>query len=137
MSCSFHWSGLDELREALRHLPEELTAEAGHIVEAATNAAETTIKGGYPPGELQDSVYSVVNLDGFHVIGVVRVTSPIAWIFENGTQARHTELGLDRGSMPPAHVFIPAMIAGRLWMYPQLKELLERNGLVVSGEAED
>jgi hypothetical protein len=59
--------------------------------------------------------------------------SPLAFIYENGTQVRHTELGYNRGRMPPAHVFVPAMIRHRKRMYELLREMLKRKGLKVTG----
>ncbi len=134
---SFTFDGLAELREELRRLPAELTGEAGHIIEAATNAATHEIKAGYPvrTGELRDHVEGSVVTSGFAVVGTVRNTSPLAYIFENGTQARHTALGADRGVMPPGHVFIPAIARERRRMYEDLKDLLVRHGLEVSGDA--
>jgi hypothetical protein len=61
--------------------------------------------------------------------------SPHAWMFENGTQARHTAIGANRGAMPPGHVFIRIAIIKRKQMYAQLRGLLERHGLKVTGHA--
>jgi len=137
MSCTFTWDGLDELLAALRAMPAELTGEAGHIVEGTLNAAAGEIKAGYPPGELQDKLEWDVTTNGFGVIGVIKNTSPVAWLFEHGTQARHTALGLDRGAAPAAHAFVPPILRQRQKMYEAFKALLDRHGLVVSGEAED
>jgi hypothetical protein len=71
----------------------------------------------------------------FSAGAIVKNTAKHAWIFENGTQARHNDLGANRGSMPPGHVFIPAVIKRRRIMYQQLRALLERHGLKVSGDA--
>jgi len=137
MSCAWKWEGLEELRAALRTLPADLAGEAYHIVDGTVNAAAGEIKAGYPPGELQDKLDWDTTTDGFGVRGIIQNTSPIAWLFEHGTQARHTALGLNRGAAPAAHVFVPAIVRQRLKMYDALKAMLERHGLVVSGEAED
>jgi hypothetical protein len=131
------WNGLAELREALRNLPEELTGEAGHIIEGAANAAAADVKAAYPvrTGNLRDHVFvSHQDKGRFSAGAVVKNTAKHAWLFENGTQARHNDLGANRGSMPPGHVFIPAMIKRRRIMYQQLRALLERHGLKVTGE---
>ena len=138
MSASVRWSGLDELRAQLRALPADLTAEASHIVQAAANAAEVEIKAAYPvrTGRLRDHVIQTHFEGGKFSTGVVlKNTSPLAWIYENGTQARHSAIGAFRGSMPPGHVFIPRVIRARGWMYAQLSDLLVRHGLRVSGDA--
>jgi hypothetical protein len=131
------FDGLEELKAALRSLPADLTGEGGHIVEAETNAAEGQIKRGYPvrTGHLRDGVSSEIKTTGFSVSGIVKNTARHAYIFENGTQARHNEIGANRGSMPPGHVFIPTVIERRRVMYAELKDLLVRHGLKVSGDA--
>ena len=56
MPVTVTWTGLDELRETLRRLPQDLVAEASHIVEAAANGAHAEVKGSYPrwTGNLRD-----------------------------------------------------------------------------------
>lgn len=131
------FDGLAELRAALRQLPQELTGEGSHIVEGAANGAAAEIKGKYPrvTGHLIDGV-EVDFVHGQFVAGaIVRNKAKHAFIFENGTQVRHTELGANRGAMPPGHVFVPAMIRKRRRMYEDLKAMLTRHGLQVSGNA--
>lgn len=135
-----YFPGLEELKAELRRLPEDLTGEAGHIVEGAANGAVVDIKQGYQAhsrsGNLVDHVF-VSRFEGgkFSVGYIVKNTAPHAWIFENGTQARHTELGEFRGAMPPGRVFIPAAIRARRKMYDALKAMIARHGLEVSGDA--
>lgn len=140
-TASFDWSELAELREALRRLPEELGGEAAHIVEATTNAAAADIKAAYPrvTGNLSDGLAWGVEANRFGAAGYVRNTAPHAYLFENGSEARHyiTKRGARHltGRMPPAHAFIPVMQRRRRAMYGQLKALMERHGLMVSGDA--
>jgi Bacteriophage HK97-gp10, putative tail-component len=132
------FEGLDELRAALRNLPTHLAAEASRPVQGAANAAAASIKAGYPvrTGKLRDHLI-VETIDApFQAGALVKNTARHAAIFEYGTQARHTAIGANRGSMPPGHVFIPAIVRARRRMYEDLKGLLERNGLQVSGDAE-
>ncbi len=130
--------GLDELRAALRRLPEELAAQASRIVMANANAAAFEIKTGYAShrisGDLQDKVQVEHVAMGRGGAGS-RVTnsSKIANIFENGTMVRHTARGYNRGASPPGHVFIPAITRWRRRMYEELAALLVRNGLEVTG----
>ena len=129
--------GLDELRAALRRLPDELTMEASRIVEGAANGAAADIKAAYPvrTGNLRDHIVVTHREKGKWAAGaIVKNTAKHAWMFENGTQARHNAIGANRGSMPPGHVFIPRVIKARRLMYQQLRDLLERKGLRVTGE---
>ena len=133
------FTGLEELKAALRALPAELTAEASHIIEGAANAVAYDIKAAYPvyTGNLRDHLTVTHQARGrFGAAALVQNTAKHAWIFENGTQARHTQFGANRGAMPPGRVFIPRMIKARRAMYERLKDLLVRHGLRVTGEAE-
>lgn len=142
MSTTLRFEGLDELRAELRTLPAHLTGEGGHLVEAATNGAAVLIKAEYGKhrvtGDLVDKVTSDVETSGFGVIGTVKSGSTLAYIFENGTEARHyiTVNGQKHltGRMPPMHIFVPTMQRERRRMYAQLKALLERAGLEVSDD---
>lgn len=137
MSASVKWNGLDELRAALRTLPADLTAEASFLVEGAANGAAAEIKAAYPvrTGTLRDGLIVSHREKGkFSAGAIVKNTSKHAWLFESGTQARHTALGANRGSMPPGHVFLPIVIRKRRQLYGQLKALLQRHGLTVRGE---
>lgn len=138
MSARVTWDGLAELREQLRNLPADLTDEARDIVTDTANAAAAEVEAGYPSrtGDLRSKVRVVVEHGGqFGVSVVVKNTSPLAQIFESGTQARHTALGANRGAMPPGRVFVPVMVRRRRVMYERLQEILTRRGLTVSGSA--
>lgn len=135
---SIQWTGLEELKAQLRTLPSDLTAEASGIVNGAGNSAKQEIEGAYPErtGDLRNHVsLSTQSLGQFGAGVVVKNTSKHASIFENGTQARHTAIGANRGSMPPGRVFIPIASRWRRQMYEQFKAMLVRHGLTVSGDA--
>lgn len=131
------FEGMDEFLNALRNLPEHLTEEATNIVDDTVHAAESAIRSGYPSraGELKRKLTSKVMKSGVSVVGKVQNTSRHALPFETGTQARHTALGANRGAMPPGHVFFPIVDRYRRQMYERLKDLLVREGLLVSGDA--
>lgn len=140
-SNQFVFEGLAELKEALRNLPGELTGEASHIVQGAANGATASIKANYArvSGNLVDGVSVEFSRDGFSAGATVKSKSPHAWMYENGTQVRHTDAGANRGRMPPAppgRAFIPAMIKARRRMYEQFATMLDRHGLVVTGSAD-
>lgn len=133
------FDGLADLKAALRNLPAELTGEASNLVTATANAAAVEIRSGYAKhtrsGRLQGGVIVTrVNQGKYAAGAIVKNTAPHAVIFENGTQARHTALGANRGSMPPGRVFVPVVMRKRREMYQALKALLERKGLLVSGQ---
>lgn len=142
MSAVVSWFGLAELKQQLERLPEELTVEATHIVEGAANAAAFGARSGYAAhrvtGNLQEHVVVVPGRNrGPWTTGfIVKNTARHAVIFENGTEARHTKQGWNRGRMPPGNVFIPAMMRARFAMYLELTAMLVRHtGWRVSGSA--
>ncbi len=134
----FAIEGFADFREALRSLPPELSGEAGRLVEASTNAATAAIKAGYhvKSGNLAGHVYSTIQRNGAGAIGTVKNTAKHAWIYENGTQARHyvTVNGVQHltGRMPPFHVFVPAMLRERRRLDNDLADVLVRAGLEVT-----
>ncbi len=120
----FVFDGLEEFRAQLRALPAELAAEAE--IDAA-----------YPEraGALRKGLTVKHETSAFGATAIVRNTAPHAEEFENGTQARHTALGANRGAMPPGHVFVPIITRHRRAMYQALGAMLTRVGFVVSGSA--
>lgn len=135
--------GLAELRAALRNLPKVLTGEASHVVEGAANGAASTVKSNYARGKTGNLIEGVVVEHGsfgqFAAGAIVKSKAKHAWIYENGTQVRHTAKGAHRGVMPapspPGRAFIPVMIKARKQMYLKLADLLKRHGLQVTGSA--
>lgn len=141
---SLVFEGLAQLKQDLLNLPTELQAEAGHIVQAHANAAAARIKDVYGDhwvtGELAQKVTVTYDLTtGVAASAVVQNTSRLAYIFENGTEARHyvTVNGKQHqtGKMPGFHVFIPRVMQERRNMYSDLKDLLVQKGLSVHGDA--
>lgn len=131
------WSGLEELKQQFRSMPAELTNEASGIVDRAGEYAKSSVIQGYPrrTGDLRNHVTLTHFENGkFGAGSILKNTAKHAWLFENGSQARHNDLGANRGAMPPGHVFVPAVIRWRKWMYGQLKDMLVRSGLTVTGD---
>jgi hypothetical protein len=146
-SNKFVFEGLEELKAALRTLPADLTAEASRIVEGeATGAAVTlrTIYGAHNiSGDLQDKVQVRPRTAGqFGVAWLVVNGSRIAWLFDNGSQARHYvtsrgnvhQTGKMWGKTPPTHAFVKTMVKARRVMYEKLADLMRRHGLTVTGQ---
>lgn len=128
--------GLAELTQALRELPAVLNQEAAGIVFGAADQAKDEIVAAYPEhtGNLKSHVTVSHSGGAFGTSAIVKNTAKHAWIFENGTQARHTAIGANRGSMPPGHVFIPIAIRKRREMVHNLAELVRREGFEVTGD---
>jgi hypothetical protein len=150
MPVRFVWTGLDELKAALRALPDTLRSEASTIVldEANTIAARVTdvYAAHRDTGDLADHVSVVKVTRGPYGVGAtVKSSGKISWLFDNGSQARHyvTASGADHatgqmwGKTTPPHTFVSNMQTGRREMWAQIAELLKREGLVVSGSADD
>lgn len=132
------WTGLAELQEELRKLPESLAGQAAGIVTAAARAAVGQVK--YPGGikdELNQGLrVDVVSAGKFGVKVVAKNTSKLAQIFEHGTAVRHIASGASRGQIAkptPGNYFLPPVIRNRRAMYERLKQMLVDNGLQVRG----
>jgi hypothetical protein len=137
VGARFRLDGLAELVDGLQQLTPELTTEAGQIIRDTGDAAANEILLAYPSrtGNLRKGVKVTRMAGQFSMTVIVKNTAKLASIFEDGSQARHTELGANRGSMPPGHVFVPIMMRRRRAMYAQLKALIASTGLTVSGDA--
>jgi hypothetical protein len=131
------------LRE-LRNLPDELAGDAGVIVSNAANEAAATIRSVYDQhrvtGNLSAGVRVIpASIGRFGVNFIVKSMAKHAWLFDNGSQARHWASGKSTGQMwgntAPTHVFVRTMIAARRRMYDRLGDLLRRKGLNVTGKA--
>jgi len=146
MKATFTWDGLTEFKQAMRNLPNHLAIEAATIVNTAATGAAAEIRNRYPvkTGNLRRGVQVRIQSKPGRAVALLQNTAPHAFIYESGTQARHysgtDKLGRryvmgSRGSMPPGHVFWPVYYARRRQMFDQLKTMLQREGLLVSGEA--
>jgi len=134
-SVKLTWSGLEELKAALRQLPEELTGEAANIIEGTWNGAALDVKSGYPSRTgLGRTVTVEHRRSRFGAVSIIRNTSPRALWYEVGTQVRHTSFGANRGAQRPGHVFYPPIRRARRKGLAELREMLIRHGLTVTGD---
>lgn len=136
------FDGLAELKAALRNLPQRLTQEASNIVEHTAQQMKDDVQAAYRAKVKEEVTGNLVNrvvisrsTGGFITGAVVKNNAPHAYIFEHGTQVRHTDLGYNRGRMPPGRVFVPIAVRRRREMFNALKSMVERNGLTVIGDA--
>jgi HK97 gp10 family phage protein len=142
MPATFVIDGLTELTEQLAQLPAALQAEARAITLQRANRAAARMREAYPQRtgdgnkSLRNRLKVTTEESNVSASAIVKNTSPLAAIFEFGTQARHNALGANRGAMPAGHVFIRIASEERRAMYNEdFRELLERAGLVVEGAA--
>jgi hypothetical protein len=137
---SVEWHGLEEYQALLKNFPASLVGETAHYADDAVNGAAVAIRQVYGAhrrsGNLQKRV-TVSNMSrGQFVVGkVLKSTAPHAALFEYGSQARHTNIGANRGSMPATPTFVPTVQKFRRGLYAQVTALLVRHGAVVSGNA--
>lgn len=131
------WDGMEEFKAALRQLPKELSGEGGDIVVEHAHTAGEDIRAHYEAsavsGNLAKHVKVEVESRAAGASAIVKSTAKHGIIYENGTQIRKTKGGLNRGAMPPAHVFIPTVIRERRAMVEDLKDLMRTKGLEVTG----
>lgn len=130
------WTGLNEYREQLRAMPQACTREAATMVEGAVNSAFVTISAVYGAhrhtGTLQRRLKIMpLRFRGELTTGLeLRSGSPIAWLFDNGSQARHHASGKSTGTMwgrtPPTHIFKKTVVQKRREMVMRLKDMVLR-----------
>jgi hypothetical protein len=138
MASSMRWDGLKEFREELRKLPEECRGEAAKVVEGEVNAAYVTVKRVYEAHRFTGFLSSKLAIQPLKVRGalttglVLKSGSPLAWLFDNGTQARHyiTVNGVTHqtGRMPGFHVFGRTVAFTRRKIRNLLIEMVRRHG---------
>jgi hypothetical protein len=146
MSAGVTLQGFDELRQALGAMPATLAAEASDVIDRHAQAAARDIAHAYPvwngppsyirgrlvtPEHLRDSVEVVPGSSAFKARYLVRSTSPLVYIFENGTEERENGNFAGRGAMPAGEVFIPRAIAHREAMTRELMAMVARHGFLV------
>jgi hypothetical protein len=141
----FVFEGLDELKEALRNLPSELTGEASHDVEAAANGAAAILKSEYHrvSGKLRDGVDVTFGRDQFSTGAIVKSKSPshgsMTTVHKRGTTPRRAARSIRPGPCGVRRrrpMFRAHHDCETPRMYERLKALLTRHGLLVSGDGE-
>ena len=134
MSAEVRWTGLHELIQTLTNAPGELREEGFEIVREAANQASREIVAAYPvgpSGNLRARV-RVETLESTLLIAKVISAAPHSHLYEFGTTERKTDSGASRGRMPKAPVTPDVAQKWRVWMYEQLKALVERKGFSLS-----
>jgi hypothetical protein len=144
------FAGLDELRAALRDLPDALTGDAKTIVLSHGDRAAANIQMGYPVGPSTPNheggnlkagvrVRTLSGTGRFYAGVEVQSRAPHAKLYEFGTAGERSFNGANRGQMPPApadRAFLPELIRERRAMEGDFVDLLSRAGLDVSGGGE-
>jgi len=143
------WDGMAEYREALRTLPEACAVEAHHIIEGEVNAAYVMISAVYGAHRKTGTLQKRLTISALKVAGqfttglVLKSGSPLAWLFDNGSQARHyvTKGGKDHktgamwGKTPPTHIFTRTVAKGKRAVVDRIKTMMLRRGATsVAGE---
>lgn len=139
MSARVRFEGLAELRAELRKLPADLRDQALVLVLNVGNDARDQIRAAYDAakvtGNLSKGVSAEMEPSGnFGVRVKVKSRAKHAWIYENGTVTRKTNLGANRGAAPPGRTFIPIMIRQRKALNHALADIVRRAGLRVVGD---
>jgi hypothetical protein len=139
MANSLVWDGLKEYLEELQRMPDECRGEAAKLIEGGVNAAHVTISAVYGAhrfsGELQKRL-TIKTVKG----GLVLTSgSPIAGLFERGTQARHwaSKSRTFVGRMPPNPIFSRTVGQERRKLTEQFKAMLLRRGAASVTDTEE
>lgn len=136
------WSGLDEYREQLRQLPEACLGEARKAIEGEANASYVTIASVYEAHRFTGTLRRLLTLSPLTLKGqlttglVLKSGSPLAWLFDHGSEARHWKRnGKYVGRMPATFIFTRTVGRARRRLTEQFIALLFRHGASkVTGE---
>jgi hypothetical protein len=126
--------GLDELRKALRDMPDELTNDAMAIVATAAEDTASEVRSVYPAGPMREGVDVTDRSHQYQAKFVVQSHTPQANWWEFGTQNRHTQQGWNRGA-EPAHKdrgLIAIAKRHRATMHAALVALVRSAGFMVT-----
>jgi hypothetical protein len=134
VTVRINFEGLNELRDGLSHLTQELTDKASAIVSATAQQVDLEVQANYPSrtGNLKRGVSFKVERSGVSTRGVVRSAAPHAHLIENYTgNRRETRSGANRGVMPASPIderVGPRASRARHRMYDQLIEIVKEAG---------
>jgi hypothetical protein len=139
MASGFVWHGLKEYMDELRKLPDECKGEAAKLIEGSVNSAYVTVARVYDAHRHTGNLRRRLTISPMKGGLVLRSGSPIAWLFDNGSQARHWASGKSTGAMwgktPPTHIFAKTVAQERRKLTEQYKAMLLRRGAAsVTGE---
>ena len=140
MPATLTLGGVDMLRRQLAALPRILTEDGRRIAQKTADAAAARITGRYQAAAKTGTLARRVlrkPLGGGEgkVMEDVASRAPHGWLYEHGSRFRRTRRNVPRGRMPAADVFVPTMIMYRSVMMRDLRAMLERNGIQVTGDA--
>lgn len=133
------WSGLSQLQAELRALPEDCRVEGMKVVEGHVNRAYATIAKVYAAHVFTGTLLHRLKISTVALGLVLRSGSPLAWLFDNGSKARHyfTVNGVRHltGRMPATHIFSRTVGFTKRQIRQDLKDMLLRRGASsVTGE---
>jgi hypothetical protein len=134
----FEWTGVKELIEQFATLAPDLTTASTPIVELAARVAKDTIYTGYPTrtGNLKKGLTLTEVNESTRVACTVINKAPHAWLYERGSETRHSATHDNLGRMPPNPLFSSTMMRTRRALYTALvPHLAEQFGLKIDGTA--
>jgi hypothetical protein len=138
MATTVRWDGLKEYRDQLAKLPADCRNEAAKVIEGQVNSAYVTIARVYGEHQFTGTLRKRLAISPLKVAGqmttglVLRSGSPLAWLFDHGTQARHyvTVNGVVHltGRMPARPTFARTVGFTKRKITDLLKAMLLRHG---------
>lgn len=135
----FAFGGVEDLRAALKQLPDELADEARGEIIRTTRAAANELRAIYPAvtGNLRRGVKTKIREQRGETTGVVESTAPHAHLWEYGTVNRKTEKGWNRGRMPAQYTrgLVAIALRHQRTLVRLLQAIVERAGFKLTGKA--
>ena len=138
MAAQLKITGLSDLRQQLKKLPDDLKREAGVIVLAQAEQMAVELQARYPigpTGNLRSHVRVESATDQVSASARVKSAAKHAHMYETGTKERRWKRGKSTGAMPATPTLVPIAVLRRRVMVAALVDLVERAGLTVTGAA--
>jgi hypothetical protein len=142
MTSGVQWTGLEELKAAMRALPRELADRAGGTVRQRAYAASARMQAAYPVSgrrkktgglRLRAGVDTTEELSTFGIVATVRSRAKHSHLWEFGTGLRVTNKGHRTGQMTPnrygAPVAVPTMMQERARMHDEIVSIMRTAGV--------
>jgi len=138
----------NDFKFSLGELPASLRGEAGHVLEGEANAAGVSLRRLYGAhvhsGTMQSRVTVTDRSTDTKASYRIRSGSPAAWWFDYGTHERywtkhpsHKYTGrMWTRTAKPSERFVSIIEDARRAAWRQVIDLLRRNGLLVTGDAQ-
>jgi len=135
-AAQFVFHGAEEFRAMLREMGAAFADDAYTLAVTEIETAEANVKAAYAvaDGDLVEGVTVIKKKTRTGVSVTLKNKAHHAWLYDNGSVTRQNRRGANRGRMPAKHVFDREMVLARKRFVENIKAMMVRRGLKVTGD---